>query len=144
MMEWIYLVYFICSWRIIAPQWCAGFHYRTMWISHKYTHIPSLLSLPPTPPHLTPLGSHRASGWPHCFIQLPTSYLFLFKIIIPDIYWLFSASILISVVIKEANLLILLDYSILFSCKFSVCFFPLSGLFHFWLFNLFWYSTLSS
>ena len=112
----------MCNWRIIVPQGCAG---TTMWISHKYTHIPSLLSLPSTLPHLTPLGSHRAPGWPHCFIQqLLSSYLFLFKIIIPDMYWLFSASIVISIVIKEANLLILLDYSVLFSCKFlCYCYF---------------------
>ena len=48
------------------------------WISHFYTYIPSLVSLPPTPvPHATPLGHHRALSWAPCAIQqLPASYLF--------------------------------------------------------------------
>ena len=41
----------------------------------------------------------------------------------------FSASILISIVIKATNLLILLDQSVPLSCKSSVCFFPLSWCF---------------
>ena len=53
-------------------QCCVGFCCKTMWISHKYTYIHSLLNL-----HLTPLGRHRAQGWAPCVIQqLPTSYLF--------------------------------------------------------------------
>ena len=72
-------IYFF-NWRIIALQCCVGFCHTTRWISHRYTYIPSLLSLsptPPTPPHSTPLGCHRAPGWVACFIQqLPVSYLF--------------------------------------------------------------------
>jgi len=47
------------NWRIIA-LWCGvGFYFTTTWISYMYTYIPSLLSLPPTPSYLTPLGHHR-------------------------------------------------------------------------------------
>ena len=35
-----------------------------MWIKHKYTYVPSLLSL-----HPTLLGCHRASGWAPCVMQ---------------------------------------------------------------------------
>ena len=42
-------------------------HHITVWISHKYTFVPSLLE----PPfhlslHPTPLGCHRAPGWIPC------------------------------------------------------------------------------
>ena len=43
------------NWRIIALQCWAGFCLTTMWISHMYIYIPSLLNLLPTPnpiPHL--------------------------------------------------------------------------------------------
>jgi len=50
-------------WRIIALQCCVGFCH-TLWISHKYIHIPSRLNLPPTPP-----GCHRIPGWAPCVIQ---------------------------------------------------------------------------
>ena len=44
-----------------------------MWISPKYTYVPSLLNLPCTLPHPTPLGYHRAQGWSPCLKkQLPT------------------------------------------------------------------------
>ena len=48
-----------------------------MWVSSKYTYIASLLGLPPTPLHPTPLGHHRALSWASCATQqLPTSCLF--------------------------------------------------------------------
>ena len=63
--------WFVCLFncRIIALQFCAGFCHTTMWISCKYTYIPSLLS------HSYPtlLGHHRAPHWIHrvpCGIQL--------------------------------------------------------------------------
>ena len=37
----------IFNWRIIALQCFLGFCHMTRWISCKYTHIPSRLSLPP-------------------------------------------------------------------------------------------------
>ena len=43
---------------MIALQFCAGFCDVTMWISHKYTHTASLLSL-----HPTPLGPDKALSW---------------------------------------------------------------------------------
>ena len=57
---------------------CVSFSCTTKWISYMYTHIPSLLELPPNPPpHPTCLGCHRGLGWAACAIQhLPTSYLF--------------------------------------------------------------------
>ena len=46
------------NWSIITLQCCVGFCCIAQ-ISHKYTYIPSLLSLPSTT-HPTPLGHHRA------------------------------------------------------------------------------------
>ena len=37
------------NWRIIALQCCADFCHTTRWINHKYTYVPSLLNLTPTP-----------------------------------------------------------------------------------------------
>ena len=39
---------FIFNWRIIALHSCVGFCHTTMWISHKYTYVPSLLIIPPS------------------------------------------------------------------------------------------------
>ena len=50
------LFYFFFNWRIIALHCCVGFCHITTLINHKYTYIPTLLSLSPTPSHLTPLG----------------------------------------------------------------------------------------
>ena len=67
------LFFFICfNWKIIALQYCVGFCRISMWISHRYTFVPSLLNRPPTP-----LGCHRAPVWAHCITwQIPTGYLF--------------------------------------------------------------------
>ena len=63
--------------HIIALQCCVGFCYARKWISHMYSYVPSLLYLPPTSPHPTPLGQHRAPCWVPCAAQyLPTSCLF--------------------------------------------------------------------
>ena len=51
---------FIFNWRIIVLQCCFGFCHTTTWISHKYTYIPSLLNLPPTPP-LWVVTEHQAA-----------------------------------------------------------------------------------
>ena len=50
------IVYF--NWRMIALQYWLGFCLITTWISHRYTYVPSLLNLPPTP---TPSHSSRLS-----------------------------------------------------------------------------------
>ena len=64
--------------RIIALQCCTGFYRTTVWISHKHTCVPRLLSLPPNPPYPTPLSCQRAPG------ELPvltaTSYSYLARI----------------------------------------------------------------
>ena len=50
------------NWRIIALQHCIGFHYITIWIRCKYTHIPPFLSLPPFKFLVWHLEIHS----PHC------------------------------------------------------------------------------
>ena len=73
----LWFVFKIFNWRIIALEYCAGFYHTSTWISHRYTYVPSLLNLLPTPHTIPPsLGCHRAPGWPHCVTQqLPISYL---------------------------------------------------------------------
>ena len=66
---------FIFNWRMIASQCCVGFCCIRTWISRKYTYIPSLLNLPPSPP-IPPLGRHRALSWAPCALQVPTGCLF--------------------------------------------------------------------
>ena len=39
---------FIFNWRIIALQCYIGFCHTSTRINHRYTHVPSLLNLPPT------------------------------------------------------------------------------------------------
>ena len=41
--HFIFLIYF--NWRIIASQCCVGFCHTSIWMSHRYTYIPSLLNL---------------------------------------------------------------------------------------------------
>ena len=51
----IYFFNLIFNWRIITLQYCDGFCHISTWISHRDTHVLSLLNRPPTP-----LGCHRA------------------------------------------------------------------------------------
>ena len=37
------------NWKIIVLPCCVGFYHISTWISHRYTHVPSLLNLPSTP-----------------------------------------------------------------------------------------------
>ena len=46
---------FIFNGRIIALQYWVGFCHTSTWISHRYTYVRSLLSLPPSPSHLSRL-----------------------------------------------------------------------------------------
>ena len=70
--------FFIFNWRTIDLQYCVGFCHTTLWIYHKYTYIPSLLNLPPSPHPIPPLWVVTEHvDWAPCVIQqLPTSYLF--------------------------------------------------------------------
>ena len=45
-------IYLFFNWRIIALRNCVGFCQMLTWISHSYTYVPCLLSLPPTSHHL--------------------------------------------------------------------------------------------
>ena len=47
------------DWIIIVLQYCVGFHQTSTWISHRYTHVPSLLHRSPTSLPI-PLVCHRA------------------------------------------------------------------------------------
>ena len=73
-----YLILFF-NWRKISLQCWVGFCCTTTWISHNYTYIPSLLSLPPLP-HPTPLdNTEQQAGLLYnrsVIQQLLTSYLF--------------------------------------------------------------------
>lgn len=66
-----FLKYFIFNWNIIPLQCCIGFCHISTRVSHRYTHIASLLRLPPTP-----LGHRGAPSWAPCVIcQLPAGSL---------------------------------------------------------------------
>ena len=53
------LIYF--NWRIITLQHCDGFSHTSIWIGHRHTHIPSILSsASQVPPQPIPPGCHRA------------------------------------------------------------------------------------
>ena len=54
---WVCLFFylFIFSWRINALLYCIGFCQTPIWISHRYVHVPSLLSLPLTCLSIPPL-----------------------------------------------------------------------------------------
>ena len=60
--DYIVLIKFIFNWKIIAPQYCVGFHKTLTQTSHR--HICSFpLELPSNlPPHPTSLCCHRAPG----------------------------------------------------------------------------------
>ena len=42
-----FLIHLFFNWRIIALQNWVGFCQTSLWISHRYTHVPSLWKLPP-------------------------------------------------------------------------------------------------
>ena len=49
------------NWSIIAVQCCFSFCYTTALVSYIYMYIPSLLSLPPTPPPAHPSRSSQST-----------------------------------------------------------------------------------
>ena len=47
----LFNIFIIFNWRVIALQYCVGFHHTAAWISHSYTYAPpSWASLPPSTP----------------------------------------------------------------------------------------------
>ena len=51
------------NWRITVLQYRVGLCHASTWISHRYTHVPSLLNRPPSSHlHPTPLGCHTVQG----------------------------------------------------------------------------------
>ena len=50
----ILLLFVFLNWRIIALKYYVGFCHTSAWISHRYTHVPSL-NLPPTAHHIPSL-----------------------------------------------------------------------------------------
>ena len=61
--------FFFFNWRILSLQCCVGFCHTVMWISHRYTYVPSLLNLPPTSQPFPPLWVFT-EDW----FELPESY----------------------------------------------------------------------
>ena len=60
---YIFINLFIFNWILIGFTILYKYCNASTWSSHRYTHVPSLLSLPPTshlPPHPAPLHCHRA------------------------------------------------------------------------------------
>ena len=59
------------NWTEIALQYCIDFCHTLTWISHRYTYVPSLFNLSPTPSHLsrfsqsTSLSSLRHAAYSH-------------------------------------------------------------------------------
>ena len=41
-----FILFLIFYWKVFALQYCVGFYHISTWISHRYTHVPSLLSAP--------------------------------------------------------------------------------------------------
>ena len=56
------------NWRKIALQCCVGFCHTTTWISHNYTDITSLLSLPPLLPSHPTRSSQSSRLGSLCYI----------------------------------------------------------------------------
>ena len=57
---------FFFNWRIIALQNCVVFCQTSSWISHRYTYVPSLLTLPPIS---HPLQYHKVDTEPLSFMR---------------------------------------------------------------------------
>ena len=65
---WLDPIFFF-NWKIIALQYCAGSCHMATWVSHRYTYVPCLLSLPlmsrPIPPLTCYYHQQEETRW-HC------------------------------------------------------------------------------
>ena len=96
--------YFIFNWGIIALQYYVGFCHTSTLISHRYTYVPSILSLPPTshpPPHPTPLVCYRP--W--------FEFLESYSIFLPTVYFIYGSAVLCCVCSVVSNSLHPMDCS---------------------------------
>ena len=68
-------IIFFLNQDIVTLPWYVGFCCTMKWISYVCAYTRSLWELPPpSSPHPTPLGDHRAQSWvPSVSQQLPTS-----------------------------------------------------------------------
>ena len=111
----LFFTLFIFHWRIIALQYYVGFCRTSTWISHRYTHVPSLLNLSLNPIPSRPLGCHIAPGWAPCVTgQIPTGYLFYIRYYVS---MLLSQSIPLSPSLTESTSLFSMSVSLLLLCK---------------------------
>ena len=60
---------FLFKGRIIALRCCAGFCHTLTWISHRYSQVPSLLSLPPPVSPVLPSVTEHEIWAPCCMTQ---------------------------------------------------------------------------
>ena len=61
-------------------SYCDGFCHTLTWIGHRHICGPSILNLPPPPPHPIPLGCHRdpALGCPVSYIKFKLAIYFIY------------------------------------------------------------------
>ena len=110
-------LFFFLNQRIIVLKCCIDFCRTTMQISHTYTYIPCLLSLPPIHPHPATLGLHRA-----CLTQLPVLYNSFLLAIYLTLDGVYMSIILSQFVTPCSSMLCLQDHplmsaSLLLPCK---------------------------
>ena len=96
-----FLFYFICNWGIITLQYWDGFCHTSTWICHRYTHVPSLLNLPPTFSSWQEVIPSRLSQSTGLDFGFPTSYS-KFPLAIYFTYGNIHVSVLLSQVIPPS------------------------------------------
>ena len=60
---------YIFNWRKIVLQYCASFCHISTWVSHRYTHVSSLLNLLPTSHPIPPSRMSQNAGF-----EIPVSH----------------------------------------------------------------------
>ena len=69
---------FIFNLRIITLQYCDDFCHTSVWISHSFTYVPSLLNLPPSPSHPSRLSQSPGFGFPVSCSKFPLAICFAY------------------------------------------------------------------